>query len=240
MQKSTENVAKSPTFCTLTGNRGRRIDRRCLNFYQKLRNNGFCGSILLLHLLTTTDFIAALRFRTLDYNKQSTVGPTLTRGTCPDKVIFHSRQMQTCPTTYRRDDTPQPIPYPYDWSRGLLLRQNRLSFPTRAVLPDNGRRDDTLPPTHFRKLLSKWQFRAIFIFCRIFIIFWGGGHVPPAPRLVRLCSLSLKVGIGPLNTARGSVQSAVSSRSGIWGGANISEVHSTVATTSTSSSAMST
>jgi len=27
MQKSTENVAKSPKFCTLTGNRGRRIER---------------------------------------------------------------------------------------------------------------------------------------------------------------------------------------------------------------------
>ena len=65
-----------------------------------------------------------------------------------------------------------------DWSRGLLLRQNRLSFPTRAVLPDNGRRDDTLPPTHFRKLLSKWQFRAIFIFS-CFHYFLRGRHVPP-------------------------------------------------------------
>ena len=35
MQKSTENVAKSPKFCTLTGNRGRRIERRCLNLQRK-------------------------------------------------------------------------------------------------------------------------------------------------------------------------------------------------------------
>ena len=36
MQNSTENVAKSPTFCALTGNRGRRIERRCLNLHRLL------------------------------------------------------------------------------------------------------------------------------------------------------------------------------------------------------------
>jgi len=43
MQKSTENIAKSPKFCTLTGNRGRGIERQCLNLHQKFINNGFCA-----------------------------------------------------------------------------------------------------------------------------------------------------------------------------------------------------
>ena len=34
-KKSTENVGKSLKFCTLTGNRGRRIERRCLNLHRK-------------------------------------------------------------------------------------------------------------------------------------------------------------------------------------------------------------
>ena len=74
-------------------------------------------------------------------------------------------------------------------SRGLLLRQNRLSFPTRADLPDNGRQDDTRPLSpHFRKLAGKWlfsHFPAIFIFFVFSLkkFFFGGGHVPPlAPR----------------------------------------------------------
>ena len=37
MQKSTENVAKSLKFCTLTGNRERRIERRCLDSAGLLR-----------------------------------------------------------------------------------------------------------------------------------------------------------------------------------------------------------
>jgi len=117
-----------------------------------------------------------------------------TCGTRPDKIIFHSRQMQTCPTTYRRDDTPNhPISensLVNDWSRGLFLRQNRLSFPTRAVLPDNGRRDNTLPPTPFPKTPRQMAVLAIssyFHFFRVSIkIFWG--HMPPVPRLVCLCS----------------------------------------------------
>ena len=38
-----ENVAKSPKFCTLIGNRGRRIERRCLNLHRKFINNRFCA-----------------------------------------------------------------------------------------------------------------------------------------------------------------------------------------------------
>ena len=43
MQKSTENVAKSSKFFTLIGNRGRRIERRCLNLHRKFINNRFCA-----------------------------------------------------------------------------------------------------------------------------------------------------------------------------------------------------
>ena len=43
MQKSTENVAKSPKFCTLVGNRGQGIERRCLNLHRKFINNRFCA-----------------------------------------------------------------------------------------------------------------------------------------------------------------------------------------------------
>jgi len=42
-KKSTENVAKSQKFCTLIGNRGWRIERRCLNLYRKFINNCFCA-----------------------------------------------------------------------------------------------------------------------------------------------------------------------------------------------------
>ena len=38
-----KNVAKSPKFCTLIGNRGRRIERRCLNLHLKYINNRFCA-----------------------------------------------------------------------------------------------------------------------------------------------------------------------------------------------------
>jgi len=43
MQNSTENVAKSPKFCTLTGNRGRRIEWQCQNLHRKFINNRFCA-----------------------------------------------------------------------------------------------------------------------------------------------------------------------------------------------------
>jgi len=43
LQKSTENVAKSQKFCTLTGNRGRRIEGRCLNLHRKFINNRLCA-----------------------------------------------------------------------------------------------------------------------------------------------------------------------------------------------------
>ena len=69
---------------------------------------------------------------------------------------------------------PQPIPYPKksslnDWSRGLLLQQNRLSFPTRAVLPDSGRRDDTLPPAPFPKIPQQMVVLAISSFFHFFV-----------------------------------------------------------------------
>jgi len=42
-QKSTENVTISLKFCTLIWNRGRRIERRCLNLHRKFINDRFCA-----------------------------------------------------------------------------------------------------------------------------------------------------------------------------------------------------
>jgi len=44
--------------------------------------------------------------------KHNTAQSMLNRGTRPDKIIFHSWQMQSCPTTYRQDDTLPPPPFP--------------------------------------------------------------------------------------------------------------------------------
>ena len=43
MQKSTKNVAESTKFSTLVENRGRGIERRCLNLHRKFINNRFCA-----------------------------------------------------------------------------------------------------------------------------------------------------------------------------------------------------
>jgi len=43
MQKSTENVAKSPKCCTLTGNQAQGIERCCLNLHRKFISNRFCA-----------------------------------------------------------------------------------------------------------------------------------------------------------------------------------------------------
>jgi len=45
VQKSTENVAKSPKFCTLTGNRGRKIERWCLNSHRNTHTHPFNGPL---------------------------------------------------------------------------------------------------------------------------------------------------------------------------------------------------
>ena len=129
-----------------------------------------------------------MQFRTLDYNKQYTARSTLTRGTRPDKIIYHSRQ---CRLARQLTDETTPPTHPIsenssvnDWSRGLLLRQNRLSFQTRAVVPDNSRQDDTLLPPPFpntARQIGKWlcsQFRAIFMFF-VFSLKNFEGHLAP-------------------------------------------------------------
>jgi len=52
MQKSTQNVARSPKFCALTGNLGGRIERRCLNLHRKFIDNLFyaCAVQMLLKM----------------------------------------------------------------------------------------------------------------------------------------------------------------------------------------------
>jgi len=71
-----------------------------------------------------------------------------------------------------------------DWSRGLVLQQNQLWFPTRAVLPDDGRRDNTLPQPPFPKTHRQMAVLAISSYFHFFVfslIFLEGEGVP-APR----------------------------------------------------------
>jgi len=61
-----------------------------------------------------------------------------------------------------------------------------LNFPTRTVLLDIGRRDDTLPPPPFPKTFRQMSVLAVssyFHFFRVFIkFFWKGAHAPLGPR----------------------------------------------------------
>ena len=75
MQKSTENVAKSPTFCTLTGNRGRRIKRRCLNLHRKFINNRFCACAVQMLLKMVVNAAICSTFE-VQYGKSTSVRTT--------------------------------------------------------------------------------------------------------------------------------------------------------------------
>jgi len=70
-----------------------------------------------------------------------------------------------------------------DWSHGLLLRRNWLSFPTRAVLHDDGRRDDTLPPPPFPKTPRQMAVLTILSYFHFFRVFikkiFGARATPP-------------------------------------------------------------
>jgi len=143
-----------------------------------------------------------MQFRTLDYNKQNTARSTLTCRTRPDKIIFRSRQMQTCPTTYRRDDTPNPSHIRKLLGKWLVSRS--LGAPTKltfvadkcSLARQRPTRRHPTPTPIFWKLLGKWlfsQFRAIFIFFVLSLFFGGRGAGAPGPRLVRLWILCLFV-----------------------------------------------
>ena len=70
MQKSTENVAKSPKFCTLVGNRGRGIERWCLNLHRKFKNNRFCACAVKMLLKMAVNTIKCSTFE-VQYGKST-------------------------------------------------------------------------------------------------------------------------------------------------------------------------
>ena len=127
-----------------------------------------------------------MQFRTLDYNKQNTTRSALTPEPAQTKSSFIPNKCRLA--RQLTDETTRPT-HPIsenssvdDWSRCLLLRQNGLSFPTKAVLPDNGRRDDTLPHSISENSSANGCSRnfELFSFFHVFINFFGG-HVPPVP-----------------------------------------------------------
>ena len=74
-KKSTENVAKSPKFCILTGNRGRRIERRCLNLHRKFINNRFCACALQMLLKMAVNAAICSTFE-VQYDKSTSTRTT--------------------------------------------------------------------------------------------------------------------------------------------------------------------
>ena len=85
--KITENVAKSPKFCTvtsLTGNLGQGIERRCLNLHRIFINNCFCtGAVQML-----------LKMAEVQYGKLTSTRTTVIRhfrATLTDRVISRMR-----------------------------------------------------------------------------------------------------------------------------------------------------
>ena len=77
-QKSTENVAKSPKFCTLTGNRGRRIERRCLNVHLKYINNRLCACAVQVLLTVAANATKCLTLE-VQYGKSTSTRTTAIR-----------------------------------------------------------------------------------------------------------------------------------------------------------------
>ena len=78
MQKSTKNVAKSPTFCALTGNLGRRIERRCLNLHRKFINNRFCACAVQMLLKMAVNATICSNFE-VKYRKSTSTRTTAIR-----------------------------------------------------------------------------------------------------------------------------------------------------------------
>ena len=87
MQKSTNNVAKSPKFCTLLGNRGRRIERRCLNLHSE-----FTRAVQML-LTMAANATKCSTFK-VQYGKLTSTRTTAVRqlrATLTDRVISRMR-----------------------------------------------------------------------------------------------------------------------------------------------------
>ena len=80
MQKSTDNVSKSPKVCTLIGNRGRRIEWRCLSLHQKFINNRFracaCAVQMLLKMVVNAAICSTFE---VQYGKSTSARTTALR-----------------------------------------------------------------------------------------------------------------------------------------------------------------
>ena len=90
MQYSTENVAKSPKFFTLIGNRGRRIERRCLNLHRKFINNRFCACAVQMLLTVAGNATKCSTFE-VQYGKSTSTRTTAIRhfrATLTERVIL--------------------------------------------------------------------------------------------------------------------------------------------------------
>jgi len=77
-QQSTENVAKSPKFCTQTGNRGRGIEWQCLNLPWKLINNHFCACAVQMLLKMAVNATICSTFE-VQYGKSTSTRTTAIR-----------------------------------------------------------------------------------------------------------------------------------------------------------------
>jgi len=78
MQKSTENVTKSPKFCTQTGNRGRGIEWQCLNLHWKFINNRFCACAVQMLLKMVVNATICSTFE-VQYGKSTSTRTTAIR-----------------------------------------------------------------------------------------------------------------------------------------------------------------
>jgi len=70
-----ENVAESPKFSTLVGNRGRGIERRCLNLHRKFINNRFCACAVQMLPKMAVNASICLTFE-VQYGKSTSVRTT--------------------------------------------------------------------------------------------------------------------------------------------------------------------
>ena len=73
-----ENVTKSPKFSTLIGNRGRRIERRCLNLHRKFINNRFCACAVQMLLQIAVNETMCSTFE-VQYGKSTSTRTTAIR-----------------------------------------------------------------------------------------------------------------------------------------------------------------
>ena len=110
MQKSTENVAESPKFCTLTGNRGRRIERRCLNLHRKLINNSFCACALQMLLEVAGNATKCSTFE-VQYGKSTstrTTAITHFRATLTERVVSLTLKLSLTQKVHSHRSTNKP------------------------------------------------------------------------------------------------------------------------------------